>query len=38
MRAYAVEYLDWRVKMKKLKAFLETLVERPGQEVTTQKI
>jgi len=28
MRAYAVEYLDWSVKMKRLKAFLETLVDK----------
>jgi glycosyltransferase involved in cell wall biosynthesis len=27
MRAYAVEHLDWSIKMKKLKAFLETLVD-----------
>lgn len=27
MRAYAVEHLDWLVKMKKLKEFLETLVD-----------
>ena len=27
MRAYAVEHLDWAVKMKILKAFLETLVD-----------
>lgn len=27
MRAYAVEHLDWSVKMKKLKTFLETLVD-----------
>ena len=26
MRTYAEEYLDWSVKMKRLKAFLETLV------------
>jgi glycosyltransferase involved in cell wall biosynthesis len=32
MRAYAVEYLDWGVKMKKLKAFLETQFERPGRK------
>jgi len=29
MRAYALEYLDWDVKMKTLKAFLETLVGEP---------
>lgn len=29
MRAYALEHLDWSVKMKKLKAFLETLVGEP---------
>jgi uncharacterized protein YozE (UPF0346 family) len=27
MRAYAVEHLEWVVKMKILKAFLETLVD-----------
>ena len=27
MRAYALEHLDWSAKMKKLKAFLETLVD-----------
>jgi len=26
MRAYAVDHLDWTVKMKKLKAFLETFI------------
>ena len=29
MRAYAVEHLDWSVKMKILKTFLETLVDSP---------
>ena len=29
MRAYALTHLDWSVKMKKLKAFLETLVSEP---------
>lgn len=27
MRAYALEHLDWSVKMKKLKSFMETLVD-----------
>jgi glycosyltransferase involved in cell wall biosynthesis len=29
MRAFAVDHLDWSVKMKKLKTFLETLVDNP---------
>lgn len=29
MRAYAEEHLDWSVKMKKLKTFLESLVDEP---------
>lgn len=29
MRAYASKNLDWSVKMKKLKSFLETLVDEP---------
>jgi len=29
MRAYALEHLDWSMKMKKLKAFLETLIDEP---------
>jgi len=29
MRAYALEHLDWSVKMKKLKNFLEMLVDEP---------
>jgi glycosyltransferase involved in cell wall biosynthesis len=28
MRTYAAEFLDWSVKMKRLKAFLETLVDK----------
>jgi glycosyltransferase involved in cell wall biosynthesis len=28
MRMYAVEHLDWSAKMKRLKAFLETLVDK----------
>ncbi|NLW77213.1 MAG: hypothetical protein GXY18_12430 [Methanomicrobiales archaeon] len=32
MRRYAEEHLDWSVKVKKLKDFLETLVEE-GQDV-----
>jgi hypothetical protein len=36
MRKYAVEHLDWPAKMKRLKAFLETLVEKP-QERHTEK-
>jgi glycosyltransferase involved in cell wall biosynthesis len=32
MREYAVEHLDWSVKMKKLKAFLESLVEESPSE------
>jgi len=32
MRAYAVENLDWSVKMKLLKVFLETLVDKSTQK------
>jgi glycosyltransferase involved in cell wall biosynthesis len=32
MRAYAVEKLDWSVKMKILKVFLETLIDKPKQK------
>ena len=30
MRKYAEENLDWSIKMKKLKGFLESLIEDPS--------
>jgi hypothetical protein len=33
MRRYAEEHLDWLVKMKKLKVFLEALVGENGESV-----
>ena len=33
MRAYAIEHLDWSVKMKILKTFLETLVDNSKQNL-----
>ena len=34
MRRYAMEHLDWSAKMKRLKAFLETLVDKTQEDHT----